>query len=95
MNAKTTICTAFMLFSIVAVQPGWAQLIDPATQLRAPVTVPERRLYDLRNPGMNPEVIRPGTLDSARRADVHRVNPTVLEQIGKVKLSMPSTVGVR
>jgi hypothetical protein len=51
MNAKTTICTAFMLFSIVAVQPGWAQLIDPATQLRAPVTVPERRLYDLRNPG--------------------------------------------
>lgn len=93
MNARTSICTAFALISI-AVQPGWAQLIDPAMQFRAPQAVTGHRAYDVRNTGMNPEVVRPGTLD-ARRSEMRHVSPTVLEQIGKVKQSMPNAVGVR
>jgi|688.fasta_scaffold160719_2 hypothetical protein len=96
MNARTSICTAFLLTLVAAVQPGWAQLIDPATQFRAPLsTTMERRPYDVRTPGMNPEVVRPGGFETLRRSEIRHVSPTVIEQIGKVKQSMPSAVGVR
>jgi hypothetical protein len=55
----------------------------------------ERRPYDVRTPGMNPEVVRPGGFETLRRSEIRHVSPTVIEQIGKVKQSMPSAVGVR
>lgn len=94
MNARTSICTAFALTSIAAVQPGWAQLIDPATQLGEPVPH-GRRLYDMPKTGMSAEVIRPSGSEALRRAEGRKVSPTVIEQIGKVKQSMPNSVGVR
>lgn len=95
MNAKSSICLTLTLFAMATVQPCWAQLIDPSTEMRAPVSVPGRRAFDLRKPGMSPEVIRPGAIDAPRRAELRRMSPTVLEQIGQVKESMPRHLGVR
>jgi len=94
MNVRTSIYRAFLLATIATVQPCWAQLIDPATQVRTPLSNTERRVFDVRNTGMSPEIIRPGAVD-LRRSEIRRVSPTVIEQIGKVKQSMPSHFGVR
>lgn len=95
MNAKSSICMAITLFAIATVQPSWAQLVDPATELKAPVSSPGRRPFDLRKTGMSPEVIKPGAMDAPRRAELRRMSPAVFEQIGQVKESMPRHLGVR
>ena len=95
MNAKSSTCMALTLFAMASVQPCWAQLIDPSTEMRVPVTVPARRAFDLRKPGMSPEIIRPGAMDASRRAELRRTSPTVFEQIGQLKESIPRHLGVR
>jgi len=94
MNARTSIYGAFLLLTVSTVQPCWAQLIDPATQMRPSVSNLERRVFDVRKTGMSPEIIRPSAID-VRRSEIRRVSPAVIEQIGQVKQSMPSHFGVR
>jgi len=93
MNVRTSIYRAFLLSTIATVPPCWAQLIDPAAQVRTQ-SATERRVFNERNPGMSAEIIRPGAID-IRRSEIRHVSPAVIEQIGKVKQSMPSHFGVR
>ncbi|MBI2811466.1 MAG: hypothetical protein HYX67_11655 [Candidatus Melainabacteria bacterium] len=93
MNARTFIYRAVLLALIATVQPCWAQQIDPATELRTPVSNPGRRVFDARTTGMSPEIIRPGA-NALRRSEIRHIPPALLEQIGQVKQSMPSHVGV-
>lgn len=93
MNTRTFIRRALLLAVIATVQPCWAQQIDPATELRTPVSNSGRRVFDVRTTGMSPEIIRPSA-NALRRSEIRRVSPAVLEQIGQVKKSMPSHVRV-
>ncbi|HEY9678230.1 MAG TPA: hypothetical protein V6C76_09485 [Drouetiella sp.] len=91
----SNVARAIVITVVVAVQPCWAQIIDPATELRAPATSPVRHAFGVRNTGMTPEVIRnSGSADIVHR-ERKAVSPVVIEQMGRMKNSIPNPLGVR
>lgn len=84
---------AFASAILVAMPSCSAQVIDSATELRAPTTAPIHRAFGMHDLGM-PDVIRtPNTGDVIRR-ETKPVSSTVLEQIGRIKESVPHPLGV-
>jgi hypothetical protein len=92
---NTSVSRAFLLAILIAAQPCLAQSVDPASEFRDPVFGSPKHVFGVRTTGMNPEIIRSNNSSLLpRKSEIRSVSPTVLEQIGQLKQSMPNHLGV-
>jgi hypothetical protein len=94
-TTSTSLSRAFLLAALIAIQPCLAQTVDPSAEFRDPVVGSPKHIFGVRTTGMNPEVIRSNNSSILpRKSEIRPVSPTVLEQIGRLKQSMPNHLGV-
>jgi hypothetical protein len=94
-TVNTSVSRAFLLTVLIAIQPCLAQTIEPGSEFRDPVVGSPKHVFGVRTTGMNPEVIRSNNSSILpRKSEIRPVSPTVLEQIGRLKQSMPNHLGV-